>query len=289
MNDSATDFASDVETRVSKPPKPSMEHQVVTKEKLRALNEKGEGECIICFEEYKVSQTITILKCNQKHHTHDFCLWDITFNRGIHTGRAFMPKCPICRQRYSSKDIKYTDITDRQKLKRRIREQEHRIKVDQPSQDRLDDLDGFEYPDSFDEEVLDPVVLVQPIRTHVFPSDTNIIYTANDAYKDQMVMVVAYVIGLDRMFYLWLAGDRNMKEAGVKWEKVISPEWEGDILEFAPFFELHWLQEQTVESTSESRGWEVINVLQKRVIQWHETPAEVGLHHGGVVMVSTRA
>ena len=70
---------------------------------------------------------------------------------------------------------------------------------------------------------------------------------------------------------------------------MISPEWEGDILEFAPFFELHWLQEQTVESTSESRGWEVINVLQKRVIQWHETPVEVGLHHGGVVMVCTRA
>jgi hypothetical protein len=62
--------------------------------------------------------------CN--HFFHNFCVWGRVYNRGVHTGPAFVPSCSMC-----------SGIPDRRKLKDRISSQAACILADQPPDSRL--------------------------------------------------------------------------------------------------------------------------------------------------------
>jgi hypothetical protein len=106
--------------------------------------------------------------CN--HFFHNFCVWGRVYNRRVHTGPAFVPSCPMC-----------SGIPDRRKLKERISSQAACILADQPPDSRLATFTG-RCPLAFRSEA-------DRARSFYGPSLTTIIYTANDAHPDGMIMV----------------------------------------------------------------------------------------------------
>ena len=246
---------------------------------------------MICSESFKVDQTVTMLKhCKPRSHFfHNFCVWGLVYNRGIHTGPAFVPSCPMCSRRFHSLDIIHIGIPDRRKLKERISSQAARILADQPPDSRLAAFTG-RCPLAFHNEA-------DRARSFYAPSPPTIIYTANDFHPDDMVMVKCIVANFDRSFYMWLARDRDMVEAGTKWQKILEPRWTMDITASRPFFELlvKTLTEQAHDGTGLPLGADIsgrtmsLEQVVPRRLEWNDTPRKAKMRHGSQIKVYTPA
>jgi hypothetical protein len=101
---------------------PSLHDQIPTAANIGIYTAQEESECMVCSEPLKADQTVTILKhCQPRSHFfHNFCVWGLVYNRGIHTGPAYVPSCPMCSRRFHSLGIVHIGIPDRRKLKERI-------------------------------------------------------------------------------------------------------------------------------------------------------------------------
>ena len=112
-----------------------------------------------------------------------------------------------------------------------------------------------------------------------------------------MIMVKCIVANFDRSFYMWLARDRDMVEAGTKWQKILEPRWTMDITASRPFFELlvKTLTEQAHDGTGlplradiSGRTMSLEKVVPRR-LEWNDTPRKAKMRHGSQINVYTPA
>lgn len=244
INDSSTDEDSQLlSSQKEKPPRISTKHLLLTEQNIGSVP----AECESCTDLYLAGHSITTLLCG--HRMHEFCMGDRTFNREDKGDKCFVPMCTFCRRRYRSKGILFTDIATQQKLEQCQQKQQSRIWAIIPGDRRRQDLDHDCWPAAFRADT-SPKRVAEGRKTHpwVEPCDKNTIWTANDVYHRDMVMVKACVVGVNHTLYIWLAKDCNLREAGTKWQQAIEPWWGGDITEMKPFFELQKPSMKTRES-----------------------------------------